>query len=140
MVMKNYSFTTGITKQEDSFNAYLNQGRVVVEHAFGRLKGRWRRLTKKIDANFKYAPTIISACCVLHNIVEVNKENFSEDWINTVKLNAQTYPQPNSVQAECSYRASTREREEGEKVRNALLEITNQLPTITSLNWRVHRY
>jgi len=30
-----------LTPQEESFNCYLSSGRIVVENAFGRLKGRW---------------------------------------------------------------------------------------------------
>ena len=54
---------------------------MVVENAFGRLKGRWRCLLKRNDAATEDVPTIISACCVLHNICEVHKEQFDETWM-----------------------------------------------------------
>lgn len=141
-LIKNFTFTAGITKEEDSFNAYLNQGRVKVEMTFGRYKGRWRRLTKKMDVNVAFAPTIIAACCVLHNVVESNNENFSEDWMEFVRSSAAVYPQPDPelVVTGETYRSTTREEKAGEKVRNALLEITKKMPLRTSLNWRARRY
>ena len=54
---------------------------MVVESAFGRLKGCWRCLLKRNDAATEDVPTIISACCVLHSICEVHKEQFDETWM-----------------------------------------------------------
>jgi hypothetical protein len=67
--------------EEDSFNAYLNKARVRVENAFGRLKGRWRILHKTIELDYTEAPKIIIACCILHNIVEDNKQIFYPSWL-----------------------------------------------------------
>lgn len=137
-LMKGFPFTAAITEEQDSFNAYLNKGRVVVEIAFGRLKGRWRRLTKKIDADVKFAPTIIMACCVLHNIVEANNEHFREKWLNIVNNCAEVYPQPGPYLQQ-HHGISNRDDGSGERIRNALLEITNKLPTISSLTWKLRR-
>lgn len=134
-LMKGFPFTAAITKEQDNFNAYLNKGRVVVEIAFGRLKGRWRRLTKKIDADVIFAPTIIMACCVLHNIVEANNEHFHEKWLDIVNDCAEVYPQPGpDIQHH-----GIPSRDDGERIRNALVEITNKLPTLSSLTWRLRR-
>lgn len=140
-LMKNFPYTSATTKEQDSFNAYINKGRVVVEMAFGRLKGRWRRLMKKMDVNVNYAPTIILACCVLHNIVEFNKEDCPEKWLDMVRTSAQTYPQPEETGGrEENHTRSSREDKTGEEVRNALLEVTKEFPLIPSLTWRVSRY
>ena len=50
-------------------NAYIQNARVVVENAFGRLKGRWGSLDNLRCATF-LAPHWMLACCVLHNFVE----------------------------------------------------------------------
>ena len=41
---------------------------VPLENANGRLMGHWHCLLKRNDAAIEDVPTIISACCVLHNI------------------------------------------------------------------------
>lgn len=54
--------------------------RFVVEHAFGRLKGRWRCLLKRNDTTMQYIIQQTAACCVLHNLCEMQEEEFEEDW------------------------------------------------------------
>ena len=71
-LIKPFSFTTALTNQEKEFNYRISRGRVVVEIAFGQLKGRWRRLCKQIDMNIDNVPYIIAACCVLHNMCEIH--------------------------------------------------------------------
>lgn len=83
-----------ISREEESFNVYLSRGRVVVENAFGRLKARFRRLLKRIDINYKFAPKIIYTCLILHNIVESNKDKFIENWIDAVREAEIVFPQP----------------------------------------------
>ena len=56
-----------LTVQQKRFNLQLSRARIVIENAFGWLKGRFRRL-KYIDAEQEKIPLIITACCVLHNI------------------------------------------------------------------------
>ena len=53
---------------------------MVVECAFGRLKGRWRSLLKRNDRNVNFLPTYVAACCVLHNICEIHNDSFNEEW------------------------------------------------------------
>ena len=52
-----------------------------MEIAFGRLKGHWRCLLKRNDTIIEDLPTVISACCVLHNICEVHRDRFNREWI-----------------------------------------------------------
>ena len=54
---------------EVNFNKVLSMTRVVVENAYGRLKGRFRRIAKKLDLNVETGCLVIAACCVLHNIM-----------------------------------------------------------------------
>jgi len=68
-LLKGYTRHRHVTPEEESFNVYLNIGRVDVEIVFGRLKARCVAL-KRIDVHYIFAPDIIAACCVLHNIVE----------------------------------------------------------------------
>ena len=50
------------------FNTILSKARVVVERAFGILKGRWRCLRKELEVDTNNVPKIVVACCILHNI------------------------------------------------------------------------
>ena len=51
-----------------------------MEHAFGRLKGRWRSLLKRNDTTMQYIIQQTAACCILHNLCEMQEEEFEEDW------------------------------------------------------------
>ena len=55
------------------FDESVNSGRVVIEHAFGALKNRWRIL-KHFNMNMDKAATVTLACCVLHNFCEIHAE------------------------------------------------------------------
>ncbi|XP_037960503.1 protein ANTAGONIST OF LIKE HETEROCHROMATIN PROTEIN 1-like [Teleopsis dalmanni] len=68
-IMKNYR--DELTVEETSFNLYLNQARIVVEQAFGRLKGRSRILYKKSDLDVYNMPHVIIACGILYNFVSL---------------------------------------------------------------------
>ena len=56
----------------------------MVENAFGRLKGRWRWLLKRNDAQLQHIPPVIAACVTLHNILcEIHKEHFYDEWLTS---------------------------------------------------------
>ncbi len=38
---------------------------------------------KRNDTSIGDIPTLVSACCVLHNICEVRGESFDDEWIET---------------------------------------------------------
>jgi len=54
--------------QERVLNAYCHSTRATVEHTFGRMKGRFRRL-KFLNVDLKLAPQVMHACAVLHNFI-----------------------------------------------------------------------
>jgi len=58
-----------LTKNQKIYNFCHSSTRMVIERAFGYLKGRWRSLLHVLAVNdIKFAPYHIFACCVLHNI------------------------------------------------------------------------
>ena len=67
-----------LTDQQRHFNERHSRARMTVECAFGRLKGRWRWLGKRLDVDISSVSTIISACCTLHNIREKHGEAYEE--------------------------------------------------------------
>ena len=71
--MKPFPQTRALTDSQRDFNKSSSSARVVVEQAFGLLKGRWRCLLNKLDESVEKVSSTIIACCILHNIcLEVN--------------------------------------------------------------------
>ncbi|XP_075556579.1 uncharacterized protein LOC142588636 [Dermacentor variabilis] len=94
-ILKGY--TGALSKEQESFNVYHSSGRNVVEHAFGRLKGRWRILLKRADTSYKFMPTVIAATCILHNFCEQRRESIADAWLSAVQDTEQNiYVQPSN--------------------------------------------
>ena len=74
-LMKPYIDRGNLTPEERSFNIKHSTTRVVVENAFGRLKGRFRSIGKRLDLKVENACNVIAACCVLHNYCEMRNES-----------------------------------------------------------------
>lgn len=73
--MKPYAGTRAINPSQRNFNKALSRARVVIEQAFGLLKGRWRCLLVKLDESVDKIPLTIITCCILHNIcIEVRDD------------------------------------------------------------------
>ena len=87
-VMKAFPNNGHLTQQQRTFNYRLSRARVVVEHAYGRLKGRWRSLLKKLDIDVIDVPELVAACCVLHNICEVHGDSFNQEWVEGTKVDS----------------------------------------------------
>ena len=88
-LMKAYPDNGRLSQQQKVFNYRLSHARVVVEHAYGRLKGRWRCLLKRLDVSVQDVPELVAACCVLHNMCEVHGDTFNE-WLEDVESGCDT--------------------------------------------------
>jgi hypothetical protein len=62
------------------FNLRLCSARVVSEHAYGMLKGRWRILYKKMDCHVENIPIIIMSCIALHNLCIALNDPCNPRW------------------------------------------------------------
>ena len=80
-LLKAYIDNGALTIDEKLFNYRLSKARVNVEHAYGRLKGRWRCLLTRNNTCIEDLPCLVAACCVLHNMCEEKNDTFDEDWI-----------------------------------------------------------
>ena len=67
-LMKPYINTGSLNTQQRRFNQRLSQARIVVEHSFGLLKGRWRCLRNRLAVHVSEVPELVGACCILHNM------------------------------------------------------------------------
>ena len=76
-----YINNSALTPEQQTFNSRLSHTRVIVEHVFGRLKGRWRCLCTKLGIHIPDVPEVIGACSVLHNMCQLHGEVFEEDWL-----------------------------------------------------------
>lgn len=83
-IMKPFPHSGQLSSKQRHFNYRLSRARIVVENAFGRLKARWRRLLKRVDMSVENIPTVIAACCILHNMCEIHGETFMETWMTDV--------------------------------------------------------
>lgn len=81
-LMKPYQETAHTTAGQKTFNYRQSRARMVVENAFGRLKGRWRCLLKRLDFKLENVPHVVSACVVLHNMCEMYGDNCLTDWMD----------------------------------------------------------
>ncbi len=114
-LMKAFPDNGRLTPQQKLFNYRLSRARVVVEHAYGRLKARWRCLMKRIDIDVRNVPELIAACCALHNICEVHGDSFDEDWLEGVEITRETEASDGTTQSES-----------GDSIRRALMSYFQQ--------------
>ena len=69
-----------LTPDQKYFNTCLCKMRFVVEHAFGRIKGRLRCLLKRNVRSLIYIIKQVAACCILYNLCEIQNEELMDEW------------------------------------------------------------
>ncbi|XP_041369950.1 protein ANTAGONIST OF LIKE HETEROCHROMATIN PROTEIN 1-like [Gigantopelta aegis] len=79
-ILKPYSNLSSLSDEQKTFNYRLSSARMTIENSFGRLKGRWRCLQKRLDVDVQFACSVIAACVVLHNIRETHNQLYDENW------------------------------------------------------------
>jgi len=83
-MMKPYPDTGHLTAAERHFNYRQSRARMVVENAFGRLKGLWHCLLKRMDYyDIEHTTNAVASCVVLHNICEQLGDVCRPDWIHS---------------------------------------------------------
>ena len=111
--MKPFADTSSLSPQQKHFNYRLSRARTVVEIVFRRLKARWRWLVNRNDMHTEHIPTVVSACCIVHNLCEVHGESFNDVWL----LEESEYEQPTAPSL-----PSTSSPRNADDVRNALVD------------------
>lgn len=80
---------------KERFNFYQSSTRIIVEQAFGRLKGRFRWLNGKITVhNSSEHARIINVGCILHNIMIDSDVQYDKHWAKGVRLRCGTRVRP----------------------------------------------
>lgn len=67
-LMKPFKEAATVAEERVHYSKALSQAQVVVEQAYGILKGRWMNLLKPMEEHISTASVAIMACCVLDNI------------------------------------------------------------------------
>ncbi|GMH11828.1 hypothetical protein Nepgr_013669 [Nepenthes gracilis] len=68
-----------LTWTQHAFNEKIGEIHQVSKAAFARLKGRWSCLQKRMEVKLQELPVVLGACCVLHNICEMNGEEMDPE-------------------------------------------------------------
>ena len=71
---------TAKNQKERYFNRKLRSARVVSEHAYGMLKGRFRIIYKKAECRRHNVKAVIMACIALHNLCIVRSDPCLPRW------------------------------------------------------------
>lgn len=79
---------------DKAFNAKLSSTRVLIENAFGELKGRFRQLQRVDLTTVDNMTKFILACCVLHNICIDNGDS-PDGLVPDMHVNSQGANDPN---------------------------------------------
>jgi len=97
-----YQKPTGrqLTRSEKKFNFLLSSTRVIIEHSFGMLKGRFRALKKELDISLPRVKWYMPACMIMHNWCSVNKEQFKNAWREDIPEWRDSYVRQAQVRAD----------------------------------------
>ena len=69
-----------LTPEQRYFNYRLSRARMVTEGAYGKLKGRWRVLSRKCESKVETVKAITLACVVLHNVCIAKRDVTLRQW------------------------------------------------------------
>ncbi|XP_068608239.1 uncharacterized protein [Brachionichthys hirsutus] len=69
-----------LTEQQRLFNRRLSGALRAPDETLLRLRARWQCLSKRNDCGLDVVPTMILACCILHNMCESHGDAFKEAW------------------------------------------------------------
>ncbi|XP_018586601.1 protein ANTAGONIST OF LIKE HETEROCHROMATIN PROTEIN 1-like isoform X2 [Scleropages formosus] len=83
-LLKCYPESPELTPAQQVFNQQLSRARSVADSALLRLKARWQCLHKRNDCSLDLVPTMILTCCILHNVCEVHRDAFVDEWLEAV--------------------------------------------------------
>lgn len=77
--MTPYKQVNHLTRVQQRHNYCLSSDRICIEHAFGILKGRWRRLHFINTYSTAKAIEIATAACILHNFCYFHHDEWNGD-------------------------------------------------------------
>ena len=76
---KPYTNRANLTAAQRVFNYRLSRARMTIENTFGRLKGRWLCIQKRLDVSVDFASTVVTACAFMHNLCKKRHERYMDE-------------------------------------------------------------
>lgn len=109
-----------LTEPQRLFNRRLTGALRVSEEALLRLRARWQCLSKRNDCGLDVVPTMILACCILHNMCESHGDAFKAGW--QAEVAEAESPQPSHKQLP----SNSTEQSDAEEVRRLFSQYFQQ--------------
>ena len=85
-LLKPCSDSGNLIPDEARLNFALSSNRVVVENAFGCLKGRFQHIEKRLDTTLEHTVNTVTTCCILHNFCIITKQKFLKKWLQQTEV------------------------------------------------------
>ena len=82
-LLKPYTNRTNLTAAQRMFNYRLSRARMTIESTFGRLKGRWPCLQKRLDVSVDFAGTVVTAYVL--SCITYAKSDMRDTWMERGK-------------------------------------------------------
>ncbi|XP_041729142.1 protein ANTAGONIST OF LIKE HETEROCHROMATIN PROTEIN 1 isoform X2 [Coregonus clupeaformis] len=114
----------GLTESQRVFNQRFVRAWCVAEVALLRLRARWQCLSKRNDCSLDVVPTMILACCILHNVCEAHGDVLQGEWQGEVTQGEN--PQPGHTAARAPSPPGTSDHLQGEEVRQLYCDFFQQ--------------
>ena len=112
----------GSNEKENYFGYRLSSARMVIENAYGILKGKLRILKSIIGIDYKFVPTLIYTCFTLHNFMQCNGEIVDPELLVAFERR-----RPQDAETEASTESDTNvsnraQKDRAKRIRNAIME------------------
>nr|XP_040056249.1 protein ANTAGONIST OF LIKE HETEROCHROMATIN PROTEIN 1 [Gasterosteus aculeatus aculeatus] len=91
-----------LTEPQRLFNRRLSRALRASEEALLRLRARWQCLSKRNDCGLDVVPTMVLACCILHNVCESHGDAFEAKWQAEVAEAESPQPRHRPLPSTCS--------------------------------------
>lgn len=118
---KSRSRLSSLSLPQLRFNLHMERALGVSDEALLRLRARWQCLSKRNDCGLDVVPTMVLACCILHNVCEEQRDAFNPEWKEEVKgENPQPRPQHHKLHP------SAAEQGQAEETRNLFCDFFEQ--------------
>uniref|UniRef100_A0A674F409 DDE Tnp4 domain-containing protein n=1 Tax=Salmo trutta TaxID=8032 RepID=A0A674F409_SALTR len=105
----------GLAEPRRAFNQRFVRAWRGAAVALLRLRALWQCLSKRNDCSLDVVPTMILACCILHNVCEAHGDLFRGEWHGEVTKGEN--PQPGHTAARAPSPPGTSDHLQGEEVR-----------------------
>ncbi|XP_023828922.1 uncharacterized protein [Salvelinus sp. IW2-2015] len=114
----------GLAEARRAFNQRFVRAWRGAATALLRLRARWQCLSKRNDCSLDVVPTMILACCILHNVCEAHGDLFRGEWHGEVTKGEN--PQPGHTMARAPSPPGTSDHLQGEEVRKLFCDYFQQ--------------